>query len=55
MFFGLWTFDFRLFRLMMNVHRLNTDTPGPGHAREIHTRAAEEAGRQLLRFDIHRH
>jgi hypothetical protein len=42
--FRLSTFDFRLIRLMMNVHRLDTDASWSSHARQVHTRAAEEAG-----------
>src|SRR2546430_308949 len=41
--------------VMMHVHRLNTHAPWSSHARQIHPGTAEEAGRQLLRFDIHRH
>ena len=40
--FGHWTLA--SIRLMMNVHRLNTDASWARHAREVHTRAAEEAG-----------
>ncbi len=31
-----------LIRLVMNVHRLDTDAPWSSHAREVHTRAAKE-------------
>src|SRR6476620_9183451 len=41
--FRLWTLDSYLIRLVMNVHRLDTDAPWSSHAREVHTRAAEES------------
>ena len=39
-----WNLDSYLVRLMMNVHRLDTNASWSSHAREVHTRAAEEAG-----------
>src|SRR5438270_13599017 len=39
----------------MDVHGLYADATGAGHTREVHASATEEAGRQLLRLDVHRH
>src|SRR5947209_4820274 len=41
--------------VVVDVHGLDADSTGAGHAREVHARPAEEAGRQLLRLDVHRH
>ena len=41
----LSTLDFRLglIRMVMNVHRLDTDAPRSSHAGKVHARAAEES------------
>src|ERR1700712_5069226 len=44
-----------LLRGVVDVHGLDADAAGAGHAGEVHAGAAEEAAGQLDRFDVHGH